>query len=402
VANDTQGAGETEEAPAAGADPILGATLETLRRAAEGVEFEREIAETLQRSLLPKRLPEIPGLSICARYVAGSADARVGGDWYDTIALRDGRVGLTIGDVVGRGVEAAARMARLQSAARAYALEGLRPSLVLERLSGFIADDDRRMATLLYAIVDSDRGTMRLASAGHPPPLVIGPQGAASYSEAPTGIPLGVSRFPLYEESTVALAPGSVVLLYTDGIVERPGQSLSEGLDRLAEAVRGLPPQPQVLCEAVLERMLDGAAPRDDVALVAMLLEPEPGDTLELRLPAADDSLSAMRRSLARWLRAAGASDQESYELLVACGEACANAIAHAYGAADAEYLVTARHGGGDVELVIRDFGRWREPRAKGTRGLRLMAELTEDMDVERGKDGTTVRMRRRLTGVAR
>jgi anti-sigma regulatory factor (Ser/Thr protein kinase) len=323
----------------------------------------------------------------------------VGGDWYDTIALQEGRIGLTIGDVVGRGVEAAARMARLQSAARAYALEGLRPSLVLERLSAFIAGDDGRMATLLYAIVDPDRGTMRLASAGHPPPLILAPQGSPSFSEGPSGLPLGVARFARYEESTVALEPGTVVLLYTDGIVERPGQSLAEGLDRLAEVAGTLGPDPQLLCEAILDRMLEGAPPRDDVALVAMRLEAEPGEKLELRLQAEDHSLAAMRRSVARWLRAAGASEQESYELLVACGEACSNAVAHAYGAADAEYVVMASHTDGEVEIVVRDFGRWREPRAAGTRGLDLMAKLTEDMDVARDTDGTTVTMRRRLAG---
>ena len=120
-----------------GGDAIIGATLEGLRRAAEEVEHVAAVAETLQRSLLPERLPELSGLTMSARYVAGSADAQVGGDWYDVIALRDGHAGIAIGDVVGHGLDAAARMARLQNALRAYALEGLRPSLVLERMNGF-------------------------------------------------------------------------------------------------------------------------------------------------------------------------------------------------------------------------------------------------------------------------
>ena len=140
-------------------DAIIGATLEGLRRAAEEVEHVAEVAETLQRSLLPERLPELPGLSIAARYVAGSADAQVGGDWYDVIALRDGHAGVAIGDVVGHGLDAAARMARLQNALRAYALEGLRPSLVLERMNGFAREvAGGPMATLLYGVVDPEEG----------------------------------------------------------------------------------------------------------------------------------------------------------------------------------------------------------------------------------------------------
>ena len=188
-------------AAGAGGDAIIGATLEGLRRAAEEVEHVAAVAETLQRSLLPERLPELPGLGISARYVAGSADAQVGGDWYDVIALRDGHAGIAIGDVVGHGLDAAARMARLQNALRAYALEGLRPSLVLERMNGFAREvSGGPMATLLYGVVDPDDGRLRLATAGHPPVLVIGPAGDAYFAEGPAGSPLGVVPFPSYEE----------------------------------------------------------------------------------------------------------------------------------------------------------------------------------------------------------
>jgi serine phosphatase RsbU (regulator of sigma subunit) len=218
-----------------GGDAIIGATLEGLRRAAEEVEHVAAVAETLQRSLLPERLPEVPGLDVAARYVAGSADAQVGGDWYDVIALRDGHAGIAIGDVVGHGLDAAARMARLQNALRAYALEGLRPSLVLERMNGFAREvAGGPMATLLYGVVDPEEGQLRMASAGHPPPLVIAADGETAYAEGPAGSPLGVVPFPTYEEATVSLGPGSTVLLYTDGLVERPEAPLEEGLSWLS------------------------------------------------------------------------------------------------------------------------------------------------------------------------
>ena len=179
-----------------GGDLIVGATLEGLRKAAEEVEHVAAVAETLQRSLLPERLPDLPGLEISARYLAGAADAQVGGDWYDVITLRDGQAGIAIGDVVGHGLDAAARMARLQNALRAYALEGLRPSLVLERMNGFAREvAGGPMATLLYGVVDADEGRLRLATAGHPPVLVIGPNGEAQFAEGPAGSPLGVVAF---------------------------------------------------------------------------------------------------------------------------------------------------------------------------------------------------------------
>ena len=174
--------------PAEG-DAILGATIDALKRAAHGVEIERQVAETLQRSLLPE-IPPIPGLRVAARYRPGSAETRIGGDWYDTIPLRGGKVGIAIGDVVGRGVEAAARMAHLQSALRAYALEALRPELVLERMNSFVLEGEQGgMVTLLYAIVDPDASTLQVATAGHPPPLILRPEGKPVFAEAPAGEP---------------------------------------------------------------------------------------------------------------------------------------------------------------------------------------------------------------------
>jgi serine phosphatase RsbU (regulator of sigma subunit)/anti-sigma regulatory factor (Ser/Thr protein kinase) len=395
-------AGETPASEPPEGDAIIDATLEGLRRAAEEVEHVAEVAETLQRSLLPERLPEVPGLAIAARYVAGSADAQVGGDWYDVISLRDAQAGIAIGDVVGHGLDAAARMARLQNALRAYALEGLRPSLVLERMNGFAREvSGEPMATLLYGVVDPEEGRLRLATAGHPPLLVIGPAGEAYYAEGPSGSPLGVLPFPAYEESTIPLVPGSTVLLYTDGLVERPEAPLDQGLEWLREFAGRVPASPDELCGALLQARFRDAPPRDDVALLAVRLEPVPLDRIELTLRAEPESLAHMRRSLGRWLRAAGAGDSDTYETLVACGEACANAIAHAYPPGEASYVVEARREDGAVELRVRDFGSWRPPRSGSQgRGLRLIEELMDEVHIDRGPAGTLVRMRRAVGAV--
>jgi serine phosphatase RsbU (regulator of sigma subunit)/anti-sigma regulatory factor (Ser/Thr protein kinase) len=401
------GSGEADEREvhprvSEGGEAIIGATLEGLRRAAAEVEQVASTAETLQRALLPAQLPEVAGLAMAGRYLAAGEEGQVGGDWYDVIALRDGRAGIAIGDVVGHGVQAAARMAHLQSAARAFALEGLRPSLLLERVNAFAYDDERpTMATLLYGVIDPDAGTMRLASAAHPPPLVIQPSGAATFVEGARGSPLGARQYPSYEEGVVMLEPGASVVIFTDGLVETPDASLEEGLERLRAGIGTLPQDPEQLSEALLELRFAETAPRDDVAIVVVRLEAEGAETLELSVPADPESLARIRRSVGRWLRGAGASDTESYEVLVACGEACANAIAHAYPVGNASFEVNARRLNGSIELEIRDFGSWREPRpGTGARGLSLMHELMDDVELERrSPGGTTVTMRRKLGG---
>jgi serine phosphatase RsbU (regulator of sigma subunit)/anti-sigma regulatory factor (Ser/Thr protein kinase) len=382
-----------------GGDELIGATLEGLRLAAEEVGHVAAVAETLQRSLLPETLPDLPGLGISARYVAGSTDAQVGGDWYDVIALRDGRAGIAIGDVVGHGLDAAARMARLQNALRAYALEGLRPSLLLERMNGFAREvAGGPMATLLYGVVDPDEGRLRIATAGHPPVLVIGPDSRAYFAEGPAGSPLGVVPFPSYEESTIPLEPGSTVLLYTDGLVERPDASLDEGLEWLRECAAGASGHPDELCGELLRARFRDTPPRDDVALLAVRLEPVELERIEITLRAEPESLARMRRALGRWLRAIGADDALTYETLVATGEACANAVAHAYPAGEASYVVEARCADGLIEVDVRDFGSWRDPRAGSQgRGLGLIQDLMDEVEIDRGPAGTTVRMSRAL-----
>lgn len=380
-----------------GGDAILGAALEGLRRAAEEVEVERSTAETLQRSLLRERLPDVHGLRLAARYLPGSGEARIGGDWYDAIPLRDGRVALVIGDVVGRGIEAAARMAHLQSAVRAYALEGLRPSLILERMNGFVQElESRGTATLLLALVDPDAETVRLASAAHPPPLMVDPDGNASFAEGPAGNPLGASLFPTYEETVLAMPAGSALVLFTDGLVERPDQSLDSGLERLRDAGLTLADDPDEACRMLLDRMLSDGLAHDDVGLLVTRLDAPPL-TLDLMVPADPSALVSVRRGLGRWLRASGVADADAYELQVACGEACANAIAHAYPPGEAHFAVRAARDGDELLIEVGDFGTWRPPRGgSGGRGLALIEQLTDSLEIDRGVAGTTVRMRRR------
>ena len=361
-------------------------------------EHHHGIAETLQRSLLPDRLPELPEAALAGQYLPG-AGATVGGDWYDVITLPDGEVALVMGDVVGRGVRAASVMGQLRSACRIYAAQGQGPAEVVGCLNEFAHDlGAGEMATLVYLALDPASGRGRFVGAGHPPPLVRNSGGSTTYLDVEAQLPLGAVRRVTYVEHPVELEPGATVVLYTDGLVERRDASLDEGLARLATAVAAAPDDPGGCCDFVLQALLGGRRAGDDVALLALQRLDCGAEPLSLRLPAGSQTLRSLRRSLRTWLRGAGASTDETYDLTLAANEAAANAVEHAYGPVKAHYEVEAALVDGVVEIEVRDFGRWRPARDSDRgRGLLLMEGLTDDMDVERGDDGTVVRMRRRL-----
>jgi len=359
-------------------------------------EQAHHIAATLQRSLLPSRTPEVPGLELATRYQPGADGTQVGGDLYDIVPYSDGRVGLAIGDVVGRGIEAASLMGQIRNSLRAYAMEDDRPEQVVERLNLLMHHwQQDRIATLSYLVLDPCDGHITFATAGHLPPLVLGPDGSATYLEGGEFVPLGVLPFGGYTAGEAVIKPGSTVLLYTDGLVEERGMSIDDGLDRLRDAIQRAPADPDAMCDYLLAEVPPNGAAGDDVAVLATRLVPVDLTKLDLKLPAEPESLAFMRRSLERWLGSIGVPDEVAYELKVACGEACMNAVEHAYPPGDSVFEVHALNLGANVEIVIRDFGFWRPPRAGSERGrgLELMKRLTDSMKVVPGSEGTTVHL---------
>ena len=237
-------------------------------------EHEHGIAETLQRSLLPLSLPPVPGVTVAARYLPARAETEVGGDWYDVVPLDDGRLALTIGDVSGHGIEAASLMARLRDALRAAALEGEDVSPATERVDRLVQRDPSNrdaIATAIFALIGADRADLRFTSAGHPPPLVIGPGGSVVFAEGGLSTPLGVEFNGRRPAAAVRLEPGSLLLLYTDGLVERRYASIAEGMERLAQVARSATRDPEGFCDAVLAQMLGSEGPVDDVAMLAVV-----------------------------------------------------------------------------------------------------------------------------------
>jgi integral membrane sensor domain MASE1/anti-sigma regulatory factor (Ser/Thr protein kinase) len=357
---------------------------------------EHYIAGTLQRSLLPARLPDIAGLPVAAHYAPATPEA-VGGDWYDVLVLPDGRVGLAIGDVAGRGVGAAAIMGRLRHALRAYAAEGHGPGELLGLLGDLMEADE--MATVFYLIVDPVTWTAHYASAGHPPALAIEPNGHTRFLEG-SGLPLGARFQRGYKEHRAAVEPNTVLILYTDGLVEDTDVGIEEGLRRLEQAAgASLKGSWNDLPKRITALALQGRTPRDDVAILTLQVGVLDPGRLHMRLPAVPSSLPQIRHTFRRWLGQTKTDPDDVFAVLVAVGEACTNVIEHAYGPGDAALEVEGTLVGGQISIAVRDNGAWRTPRdgAHGGRGLHVMQRLMDNVEIQAGTGGTTVRLSRRV-----
>jgi PAS domain S-box-containing protein len=362
---------------------------------------ERGIAETLQLSLLPAQLPALERLALAAHYLPGAEGTQAGGDWYDVVELADHRVAIAVGDVVGQGPTAAAVMGQLRSALSAALLQGCSPAEALELLDLFAARLPGALAsTAACLVVDGAAGTVRWARAGHPPALLVTSDGAQLLDGAGSGTVLGAPGRRPYTEGTVDIAPGATLLLYTDGLVERRGEVLDDGLERVrAAAARHAATDPVVLTGRLLAEVLADADQPDDVALIAARLVPEP---LTARLPADPRRLSSVRRAVTAWTAAAGLPDDTAEDLQLALGEALANAVEHAYAASpsDGECSYTvARDADGGVRAEVCDTGVWRPPpadRGYRGRGLELISALATEVEVVHLPEvaGTTVRFR--------
>ncbi len=308
--------------------------------------FERDVAATLQHSLLPQDLPLTPVVDVASRYLPGASGTRIGGDWYDVIMLDDGRVAMVVGDVMGRGVTAAAVMGQLRAAVRAYAIEGHGPAELLTRLDRVVdALGHAQLTTCLYAVYDPDASTLTVGAAGHLPPLVMPPDGDPWYPELDPGLPLGVGG-ATYADTTIEVAPGTVLVLYTDGLVEGPTTPIDEGLDALRRAAPRDPVSLDDLCDQVLRELGRDGDHDDDTALLAIRFTGAPRDSVGtsplLELAPAPESVLMARRFVGEQIAALVRPEvAATAELLVT--ELVTNAIRHARSAL-AVRLVTLPH----------------------------------------------------------
>jgi serine phosphatase RsbU (regulator of sigma subunit)/anti-sigma regulatory factor (Ser/Thr protein kinase) len=367
------------------------------------MDEQHRLAEALQRTLMPAILPDAPGVRIAGRYRPAAMGALLGGDWYDTFTLPDGRIALVVGDVVGRGVPAATFMAQLRTAVRAFASEGQGPSEITERLNHLLVRERANAATATIVLLALDLETNRVSavSAGHAPPLVVPAEGAPKYLEVPSAPPVGAARVVHYREVEADIPLGSRVLLYTDGLVERRDEPLEAGLERLrTAAAEARTEEAAAFCDRVLSALTGEEDQTDDIALVALETMPL-GRSLELQFPADPELLATLRRQLGRWLRENGVDEGAAYDLVLATSEAAANATEHAFPPAHGHFEVAAVRHDGEVVIQVSDDGTWRPPGERGRgRGLALMRGLTDEAVVEPGDPGgTVVTLRRRVDG---
>lgn len=358
---------------------LAGLSAQALERA-RSYERERDTAALLQRSLLPDRLPDVPGLRVAGAYRAGATGMAVGGDWYDAFPLPDGRVGLAVGDVRGKGAPAASVMGRVRAALRAYAAVDPDPAAVLQHLDGFMAlfDDPEEVVTVAYAVLDPPSGVLQHASAGHLPALVCG-GGDVRHLDGARDLPLGVGR-PQRATAQDVLAPGERLVLVTDGLVEDRRRSLTDGMALLAEQLLAAPCDLDLVPDHLLSSV-GGQVLADDATVLVVQRAGAVHDVREAALELPEDLRSAgsARSFLRRQLDAWGAQDlRDVAELLVS--ELVTNAVVHARSSAHLRLQLrpsVLRVEVTDAAVHLRPRPRDADDDATNGRGLGLVAGLS-------------------------
>ncbi len=362
---------------------------------------QRRIARTLQLGLLGGAGTVQENVTLALRYQPGGGAAEIGGDWYDAFDRDDGTLVVAVGDVVGRGLRAATTMTKLRNALRAFALVREGPAEILHELDRFAQTvDGAVMTTVACAVIDLGTGRCRIAAAGHPPPVLVHPDGRGEAIMGGRSMPL-VGRDEARGEVVVELPHGATLALYTDGVVERRRESIDDGIGRLRDLAAGMADRPVgVMADALLGTLVT-AGVDDDAALLLVRRESPDVPVLFRRVEAEPSSLAELRAALRGWFARAGIGADDARDLLLACGEACNNAVEHAYSSVGSgELCLEARLIGGEAHVSVRDFGHWRAPAVAGNRGRgsQLMETLCDAVEVMRTRTGTMVTLRRRLT----
>ncbi|MEV4614970.1 SpoIIE family protein phosphatase [Kitasatospora sp. NPDC049258] len=361
------------------------------------IDQHRETALTLQRAILgPSRLPD----GFAVRYEPAGRPLEVGGDWYDTVALPDGRLGIVVGDCVGRGLQAATVMGQLRSACRALLLQEAGPARTLMALDRFAALIPAAMCTTVFCgVLDPADGRLTYASAGHPPGILALPDGSIRLLDGGRSVPLAVRPGHHRPEAGCTVPARATLMLYTDGLVERRRRPLTEGIVQAGGVLdEGRELTVDGLATSVMARLAPRDGYEDDVALL-VYRHPAP---LDLTFPADSAQLAPVRGALRDWLGRCELDHPVAQNVLVAAGEACANAIEHGHRDAPGRAVrlraaATAEH----LRLSVTDSGSWKPPQpgrdpGRG-RGLILMRALMQQVTVEPGAAGTTVEMHTRI-----
>ena len=361
------------------------------------LDAQRETALALQHAMLGPA--DLRG-GFTVRYHPASRPLQVGGDWYDVVDLDDARVALIVGDCVGHGLAAATVMGQLRSACRALLLEQSSPSAALAGMDRFAARlPGARCTTAFCAVLTLGTGQLVYSNAGHPPPIMVHADGTTVTLDGGHGLPLARRADWPRPEARITVPARATLLLYTDGLVERRGSSIDDGMDRAADLVQdGRSQSLDEVADDLMSRLEPGGGYRDDVAIL-LYRQPAP---LEMKFTADINHLAPSRAALRSWLAQAGVEPDQIVDVLIASGEALANAIEH--GHRDRPEGTVSLHATALVDrlhLTIADTGAWKAPRKADTsrgRGIPLIRGLMEDFAIHSNDAGTTVHMYTRIT----
>jgi GAF domain-containing protein/anti-sigma regulatory factor (Ser/Thr protein kinase) len=362
------------------------------------VDQQRETALALQHAILgPAHLPR----GFAVRYQAASRPLQVGGDWYDIVDLEDGRVALIVGDCVGHGLAAATVMGQVRSACRALLLDHPSPRAALAGLDRFAARlPGAQCTTAVCAVLNPDTGELVYSSAGHPPPILVHADGTTRLLDEGHTIPLGIRADWPRPEAHVTMPARATLLLYTDGLIERRRSALDDGIARASVLLQeGRGSALDDLANQIMSGLAPGGGYQDDVALL-LYRHPAP---LELDFPADVSQLAPTRAALRSWLTRARVDPVQTHDMVIAVGEAVANAIEHGHRNTP-EGVISLRATAlfDQVQLTVADTGSWKPPQPDTNshrgRGIRLMRALMRDIDINPGATGTTVHLSVRIT----
>jgi anti-sigma regulatory factor (Ser/Thr protein kinase)/PAS domain-containing protein len=373
-------------------------------RAAERLELldlERSVARTLQLGLLALDVRSTTAI-VRARYRASDATLEIGGDWYDAVEIDGGRLAIAVGDVVGQGLPAATTMGQLRAALGVTAMQADDAADAITILDNYAQHvPGAKCTTVAFAVVDPVNQSVSYAVAGHPPPVIVTPDGSAGFLEGARSWPLGIDvRDPRPAAASASLPPGSLLVLYTDGLVERRGESIDVGLDRLRRVVAQYWNLPlRRLKNAIFRELVDesDAAASDDIALVAVRTTGAAPLLFVDIIPAKAEEAIGARHRLRTWLDAIGVTLDRRDQLVLAVGEAVANAIDHGSERDDSQVVrVEVAVRGDELVASVSDAGQW-QPGAEGYftggrgRGHLLMQALTDDVHIDTDQQGTIV-----------
>ncbi|MDP7725291.1 SpoIIE family protein phosphatase [Mycobacterium sp. TY814] len=379
------------------------AAEERAREMAGRYQSARAAAGVMQRVLLSPSVPVLPGAEIAAAYLVATQDTAAGGDWFDALTDPGGRLLLVVGDVVGHGVQAAAVMAQLRTAVRMQFHSGAGILDSLAAVDRFVAEiPGAKSATLCVGRLDTATGEFEYCTAGHPPPLVIPARGKAQYLQSTGSGPLGGGRG--FGTRKATLAVGDLVMLYSDGIIERPGRDLAASAAEVAEVTARVasgkpfpldPAETPVdrLCSHAVELLVRTTGYSDDITLLAAQRRTPP-PALHIESRADETAERTVRASLRQWLAGMGADAGNTQSLVHAVSELVANVAEHAYDSASpGDFSIDAELDfGGRVRVVVADSGTWKdaESGAHRGRGLAIARAAVPDTIVTHSGDGTT------------